>query len=378
MRPARGDGAMQRLLRLVSSTAATLAPQAQPVELSMLAWAFATLLQAPKTLLIAIANEATQKIEYFSDKDISNTMWAFGKLEFRFDPWISAMVREVFGRLPGLRAQHVSNIAWALGNLMVKSENRVGLDCFRLLSEVATSVSGRMGDFDPQALSNIAWSITRLGMSGWGGGVFMDRLAVEVREKLGKFPSLDITNVAYALAKVGRPLPELVQAMRHESAGRLQEFSSGEVARLTWSFSQLGGLESGWLDAATRRFLERGGPRRPEEGELRPGHRRRPARGGGGLVQVVALVRGRHVGLFAQVRRAARRRAPLGPVPARLRLRSRREDGREFEYRVLAVSSSGGGLQPCGSRAEGLHRPRDHGAVDRAARRHHCGRPGHM
>lgn len=205
--------------------------------------------------MLVIACEATQKIRDFDSHHISITTWAFAKLDIRYDPWITAMVKETLLRLPehNFTPQHVSNIAWALGSSMIKSELRIGADCWHLMLALATEASDRIHEFDPQALSNISWSLSRLGLRH---DAFMDKLALEVPAKLPSYPSLDIANMAYAFGKMGRPFPTLTGAMLRETEHRLGEWSDGEIARMVWAFSLLHALEERWLDVAVARFAE--------------------------------------------------------------------------------------------------------------------------
>lgn len=253
MQPSKQDGTMQRILRVVASEASQEVSVARPIDLTLLAWAFATLVQRPRTLVLAVASEATQKIGEFTEQHISNTTWAFAKLDVRYDPWLTAMIEETFTRLPHLSPQHVSNIVWALGRSMIKSEAKIGHDSWRLLSALATLAGKRIEEFDAQSLSNISWSVSRLGMAH---DFFMGRLLVVVPAKLAHYPSLDITNLAYSFAKMGYSSPELRLSLQRESNERFSEFSGGEVGRLVWSLDQLGPLDVGWLDAAAARFLD--------------------------------------------------------------------------------------------------------------------------
>lgn len=255
MQPKKVDGTMQRILRTLAAGASAHASAAQPVDLAMLSWAFATLHTVPKTLMLSIACEAADKISTFENHHISITTWAFGKMDLRCDLWTSAMANEVLRRLPrhDFTPQHVANIAWAVGNCMMKSELRVGEECCRLLLALADEATERLSDFDPQALNNIAWSLSRLGVRH---DTFMERLAARIPTVIGGFASLDIANLVYAFGKAGRVYPPLLAAVRTATAQRWKEFSDGEVARIVWGLGVLDAIEPVWLDSAVARFVE--------------------------------------------------------------------------------------------------------------------------
>jgi hypothetical protein len=125
-------------------------------ELSLTAWAFATMNEPQEDLFDELAREVTRRIDELNPQAISNTAWAFASMNHESDELFDALQLKLVEQGAGFHAQGFAITTWALAN-------RGCLPDAASLATLSAIATDRVHEFNQQGLSNVAWAFATFG-----------------------------------------------------------------------------------------------------------------------------------------------------------------------------------------------------------------------
>lgn len=157
-------------------------PRFKPMELSQLAWAFATSGHEAPSVLSAVECEALRRQQQpgslrLQPRELVTLAWSFAKAE-RLAPALMGTVLEgvepaIVDSARGLNSQGLAMAAWSFA--------RLGHPAPGLFAALATEVERRgLSDFQPQGLAMMAWAYARAGEGSGEGREAGGRLLGEI------------------------------------------------------------------------------------------------------------------------------------------------------------------------------------------------------
>ncbi|KXZ52803.1 hypothetical protein GPECTOR_8g19 [Gonium pectorale] len=182
---------------------------------SNMLWGLAKLRRADSSLLRPLAEAAGRAAEHFTAQNLSNSLWALATLGCSSAEYAPA-VRFLLGAAQRLlqqqpaafNAQNLSNSLWALATLGC-SGAEYGPAVRALIGAAQRLLETRPAEFTGQALANILLALAVMQQPS-GSEALIEAAAAECRRRgfLGFTPQ-NISNAAWALAKMPRSGPEL-------------------------------------------------------------------------------------------------------------------------------------------------------------------------
>ncbi|KAG2423578.1 hypothetical protein HXX76_015217 [Chlamydomonas incerta] len=194
--------------------------EAKPQELANALWALAKLREDQRqrgsgwdptssphlaTLAGAVASRLSAAAGHgFKVQELSNILWACAKLGYRDSEILQLLAAAAVDASCKMNEQHLANSLWALGALSCSEPEyspAVRALCGEALRRLRTEMLA--GAFKPQELSNILIALAGLQLGG-DQAALVAAVAVEcARRDFAGFKPQDISNSAWALAKMG-------------------------------------------------------------------------------------------------------------------------------------------------------------------------------
>jgi len=168
-----------------------------PRHLADLAWAVAKIQHRDTSTLDAIALQATDKARSLGPQEAGSLLWAMASFQLRHLPLLAAL-RARIQRLPeeDLHFRTITGLVWAHAMLSVRAEDLPGGSCDRRLASLAAR---RAHEGNALEIANLAWASALLGRPD---GPLLEALANEVKLH-GGFTAHHCANASWAFA-VGR------------------------------------------------------------------------------------------------------------------------------------------------------------------------------
>eukprot|EP00434_Breviolum_minutum_P039748 symbB.v1.2.035312.t1/scaffold4706.1/size36105/1 len=226
-----------------------------------------------------------QHFEDIPPRGLSNILVALAYLDERALPHWSLALRvavELQGQLrkrSAANAQDLSNSAWAVAKLMsLAKPGRLSdrSDLSTLLEAIAGHVCERASSLSPQGLANVSWAyataavpaapanLSRLRHEEMIRSSLQDVFAAVASAAVVKLQSLpesfkvqEMSNMAWAYAKLSLTAPLLFASLAEAAAPRMKEFTSQNLCNFSWAFASLGVHDETLLQNVTGEAHER-------------------------------------------------------------------------------------------------------------------------
>ncbi|PNW72699.1 hypothetical protein CHLRE_15g639700v5 [Chlamydomonas reinhardtii] len=190
-----------------------------------------------QTLAAAVASRLGVAVGHgFTAQDVSNILWACAKLGYP-EPELLLPLAEAAAALSlSMETQHLSNTLWAfaaLGCMGPEYRSAVEALCGEALRQLRAPKDAEA--FKPQHLSNILLALEGLQLGGEQAELVVAVAAEDVRRGFAGYVAQDLSNSAWALAKIGFGVgPEAPAEQRQwASAAVVAAMRPGVMARAT-------------------------------------------------------------------------------------------------------------------------------------------------
>ncbi len=210
----------------------------------------------PQAALLAdVALAAREALPEFAPRDLASLAWAFAKSAAREEAaFLDGIARAARRRLRELQASELTNTAWAFATLGFRRDGGGA----ELLRAVAAEALRRLDAFGPQDLALATWAFATVQLSEEGRAdcaeeeeveleAFFAGLAGRTLSRLTEFNPQDLSNAAWAWAKLATPQEELLAGIATRvvrappDGGFIAEFTQQGLTNLAWAFATLGG-----------------------------------------------------------------------------------------------------------------------------------------
>lgn len=222
----------------------------KPQELSSLLWALAKLGWHDSELFAAAASKAASTIAQFKAQELSNLVWSFSTLGIPSETLFSSAARAARRKLQHFKGQELANLAWAFA---CQGQGAARAGAAALLSKIANAAL-RL-DLGPQEVSNIAWACAKVGLRK--GELFAALVgSAEARRWEGFLPQ-SLSLLAWACATSGfKPVGEL-RSLGKQASARAADCKAQELANLAWAFATLVIMDRGLFQALAEEAVGR-------------------------------------------------------------------------------------------------------------------------
>ena len=173
--------------------------------------------------------------------------WIRGELQSR--PVLQPLLDTTLKMLRRSDARVIANTAHGLATVVDRTGLETGAALWTMVSNEAV---GRLGEFNSQNLSNTAWAFARVGHAS---PALFDGVARAAVGRLGEFNAQGLSNTAWAFATVGHASPVLFDGVARAAVGRLGEFNAQHLSNTAWALAAAD-IPSACL-FGDERFLER-------------------------------------------------------------------------------------------------------------------------
>ncbi|KAJ1637679.1 hypothetical protein T492DRAFT_950140 [Pavlovales sp. CCMP2436] len=204
-----------------------------PRELTILAWSFGTVAEAPEreALFETLAREAVPQLRSFRPRDLSQLVWTFAKARYAARELFDEVARVAPSNLESFNSQDFANMMWAYAT--------AGVEADQLFRAVAVTVQPSLRDFTPQGLANLAWAFAKTGTPS--AQLLLETIAVVFPPRLPDLGARDIAMLVWAFSKYGvhsEAVERAYRAVECELEERqLSSFSHVELANTAWAFA---------------------------------------------------------------------------------------------------------------------------------------------
>ncbi|KAJ1457363.1 hypothetical protein M885DRAFT_515433 [Pelagophyceae sp. CCMP2097] len=197
------------LFDAVAVAAAPRLEQMTEMELSNLAWAFATARHPAPALLEGIAKHAVTR-EIVDMQHLTELVWAYGVLNVSAPQLMARAAKEAPKSLHTASPIDLTNLAWSFGNLPTQRHKSRHNPKKPLFTSIAHASLHKMDLFEPRELSNLSRAF-------WCTGLVSPDLFNAVcdasRPKFQRgFSSIDFANLLWAMANAAFRAPNFFEA----------------------------------------------------------------------------------------------------------------------------------------------------------------------
>ncbi|KAG1672294.1 hypothetical protein FOA52_004309 [Chlamydomonas sp. UWO 241] len=116
----------------------------------------------------------------------------------------------------------------------------------KVISQLVQVARQHLQQMRPQQLSNTAWALAKLGHVD---AVFMGALVQVASTQLRSFNPQNLANTAWALALMGHVDAVFIGALLQAASSQLRSFNSQELANTAWALATMGHVDAGFLGA---------------------------------------------------------------------------------------------------------------------------------
>ena len=165
----------------------------QARDISVLAWAFAKLLQSH--CLPDILTASATVVKDFGPKNLCNLLWAAAKASMGLESSrrthvIESLAFQALKQFKAFKAQDLASFAWAMASLQAK---------LCALLPAADEAAAKIDTFKPRDMASFAWALASLQAKKHP---FMDAAARQSQIVLSEFSGRDVANLTWAFAVV--------------------------------------------------------------------------------------------------------------------------------------------------------------------------------
>ncbi|CAE8603487.1 unnamed protein product [Polarella glacialis] len=229
--------------------AAILQRELTQQDLSNLAWACAKLLASNSVLLKVVSEESVNKIKGFKPQELANLIWAVSTLQLQgqaSENLFRAVASEATMKLRSFKAQELANLAWAFAKRshgfqpQPQGQTGLGVGASEMLLALAEQASKAAHEFKAQELSSLVWALAAARVNHQA---VLKAVGQQAAAKVRDFTSQGLSNIVQAYAKldashVGEQAG-VFRAVAQHATPRLSQFKPEELSMLSWSFGKL-------------------------------------------------------------------------------------------------------------------------------------------
>eukprot|EP00798_Chlamydomonas_sp_ICE-L_P022435 gene22435-29547_t len=191
----------------------------------------------------AIADEIKSKLGHIASQDLSNTVWALAVLKYNPDAdWWDLFERQVYVHLTDFSGRELANLLWALPILeyrpsfILDSVMNQAVDGLDNDSASTLHLMASFFQFTPNEMSNIIWALAKLGRK-----LPLDNFLMVT---LWRFPSFDakLLSILFwsSAMQEHRPSQEWMLSFQQQIWERFEDFTGKELAALAWALRKFG------------------------------------------------------------------------------------------------------------------------------------------
>ncbi|KAJ1445985.1 hypothetical protein M885DRAFT_625674 [Pelagophyceae sp. CCMP2097] len=197
------------LFDAVAVAAAPRLGQMTEMELSNLAWAFATARHPAPALLEGIAEHAVTR-EIVDMQHLTELVWAYGVLNLSAPQLMARVAKEAPKSLHTASPIDLTNLAWSFGKLPTQRHKSRHNPKKPLFTSIAHASLHKMDLFEPRELSNLSLAFWRTGLISPD---LFNAVCDASRPKFQRqFSSIDFTNLLWAMANAAFRAPNFFEA----------------------------------------------------------------------------------------------------------------------------------------------------------------------
>lgn len=201
------------------------------IDISMIAWAFASSGQAERVLFGQLATAALEHKEELPAHTIANLAWAFAKGKIHNPQLFTLLARRAIETVELFDPQSISNVLWAHATLDIAHEELFAVFAdFTVKSEIWRR-------FSPQMASNLLWAFAKVGITDVP---IFTTFAKFIELRSDELDTQNISNSAWAYALAELPSKDVFEILRRCCLGRLHTFKMEELCGLLWAFVKAG------------------------------------------------------------------------------------------------------------------------------------------
>ena len=216
---------------LVSASKPLLHYAFGPLNLSIIAWALASLNHHDAEFMDALIASAARQLHSFKAHELANILWALAKLSLRRPTFVDALLDAAQRHLPCCPTDALASFAWALASL--------DLDRPAFMDALVASAQPRLPGCSPEVLAGLAWALARLRDSR---PAFMDALLAAAAPVLPSFTPQQLASTVWAVAVLGHVRPAFMSALVAATQQQLPSLSAQELGSTAWALAVCGVL----------------------------------------------------------------------------------------------------------------------------------------
>ncbi|KAJ1446846.1 hypothetical protein M885DRAFT_545088 [Pelagophyceae sp. CCMP2097] len=180
----------------------------KPGEIAMLLWAFghASRTTVASHALFQLVANGWDVCVFEQPMDLAILAWAYAKQNVARPRFFNRLAVRLLPLVPRCNAQDLSNTAWAFARVgLFDFEAEEGDDCdgdasHRLFAAIAAETSRKISTFTATDLAQTAWSFAT---AGFQAPALFDKIADETRLKLHTFKAQELSYTAWAYSQPG-------------------------------------------------------------------------------------------------------------------------------------------------------------------------------
>lgn len=276
------DPSVWDFFRLVVPNVHTFVSNMNGIELAMVCWALATATEdkgegdtnaaAATTALQTVITSVSPRIDSLSGRQLATLVWSVAKLRVSDTQLLQRVADCACPRVSQLNPQDLDNLAWGFARC-----EHIHLALMLAIAEATTRLLSSPGDMTPggeeeaegagsfpsKNLANILWAMAKLGVGKeiinpnsigqdvWS--VFAKTTCKTVRKRAGEFNPRDLANTAWALAALGETFQAVdttikttktIKALAKAARACLGNFNAQECSKLLYSMTRAGVSDS--------------------------------------------------------------------------------------------------------------------------------------
>ncbi|KAF5839328.1 hypothetical protein DUNSADRAFT_1105 [Dunaliella salina] len=230
-----------------------------PVDLSLVAWSYASARMYHCPLFDDLADVAMDHLSEFCPQDLTNMLWAFAQVGHPAPALFEACVPAISSMITGFTPQGMANLAWAY--------TKAGLPSADVLGPIARQASRSFHALEPVHISQLVWSMVK------GQQIhkpLMQAALAAAAANTHVYKSKELALMMWAVAVTAHPLDKaefqaigtaLLQRMAGTDTGpdgtpSQSRFCPQDVANTVYAYSKSGVYDAEVYDTAVRLCME--------------------------------------------------------------------------------------------------------------------------